>query len=172
MNFEDMRVDALQCTDDGCQEKGTLVLHKEVLKRHTDKSQYVLVAQFDKLVKSSVLRPEFVFSGLNRALFNDDNADDDNNKLIYVSNPRFDYIWKGDKFSGYGYAGDTEKIEKPKNCVFTVIVSKNKRHKGEYGDVFGFIEEWSWCYSESSGKKPVDWIDRYGKLIYNKLNLI
>lgn len=168
MDFDtnDITVNAL-CPNNNRQENGKLVLHKETLKRYVDKRQFHMVAQFDRLVKYSVLHPEFVFSGLERRLFNDDETDGDNNKLIYISNPRSDYVWRGDKFDG-----EIIKETKPRNCVFTVIVSINKRHKTNYPDAFGFIDEWSWCDSEESGKKPVNWIDRYDKLIYNKISLI
>lgn len=159
----DIKIDALEYSSEYGKRNGKLVLNKEILKRLTDKRQKHVYAQFEKLVKPAVRDPEFIFLGLERALYNDNSLEGDNEKLVYVFSPRFDYVWKGSKFDG-----SIERIKKPNNCVFTVIVSKNNLHKDEYKDVFGFIEEWNWCDSESHGKKPVSWIDRYGKLFFDK----
>lgn len=144
---------------------GKLVLYKEVLRRHIDKGQFHLLAQCYKLVKPAVLYPEFIFSGLNRPLYNDENTHNDREKLIYITSLNADYIWKG------GKNGKEEKVKKPKNCIFTVIVSINNKHKGDYSNIFGFIEKWSWCEQEIDGK-PINWIDRYDKLIFEKLKIV
>lgn len=170
----DIVIDALECLEDGTTTNGKLVLHKDILERATNKGHFHIIAQFEKLVKQSVLKPEFIFLGLERGLFNDDNSSGDSEKLVYVSDPEFDYIWKGGKFGANKDIDTTygaERETKPNNCVFTVIVSKNKQHKDEYRGVFGFIEEWSWCDSESQGKKPVDWIDRYDRLLFERSKL-
>lgn len=159
----DITVEALECLENGKTQTGKLIIHKDTLRRLSDKGHNNIYAQFDRLVSRAMLNPEFIFLGLERPLFNDDKLDGDHEKLIYVFSPRFDYIWEGHKSDG-GIA----RVAKPKNCIFTVIVSKNKRHQGQYNDIFGFIEEWCWCGRESQGKKPVGWIDRYGRIIFEK----
>lgn len=157
----DITVKALECLENGNTQDGKLVIHKNILRRLS--KQNSVYAQFERLVVKALKNPDFIFLGLERGLFNDDNLEGDNEKLIYVFSPRFDYVWKGDKSDG-----TIEKEVKPKGCIFTVIVSKNKKHKSQYKDIFGFIEEWNWCDKESQGKKPVGWIDRYDKLIFEK----
>lgn len=162
-HITDISVPALECFDNDTQNEGGLILHANTLKRIVNKGQSNLFAEFQKLVKPCVAKPIFVFKGLQRPLFSDDDSNCDDQKFVYVSNPRFDFIWKGGKFHG-----NVQRSTKPVNCVFTVIVSKNILHREKYPHTFGFIEEWCWCYKETGTNKPVNWIDRYITEVYDK----
>jgi len=121
------------------------------------------IAQFERMVAPGLILSRHIFKGLNRGLYCDDDPSGDKLKLIYTRTPSADYEWSG------GAQGRSVKRNAPRGKVFSVIVSPNNKHGGDFPKIAGWVDRWSWILEDSAlAEAPTNWVDRYDKRLWTR----
>jgi hypothetical protein len=152
---------------DGQVTDGLFAIRASVVDFMADRGLGTKFVQFYNLVMPQLIDAKYIFQGLRRRLYNDDQQDGDKEKLIYTWRPKKDYHWEREE----GKPGKCVTLDARPGFVFAVIASPNLRAGPEYKDVACFIEAWNWLEEDSASPgAPVEWVDRYDQRLWMRAN--
>ena len=138
-----------------------LGIRVETFRRHVAWGMKTPMAQYYGIVQEGLLGVEHIFRGLNRDLSFGDDMNADENVLVYVWRPEYDYEW-----IGAPYGGIPEEKNPPDGKVFVVLAREEETN--DYG-VVGSIERWNWVREDPERSLlPVRAKQRYGKAMWSK----
>ncbi len=119
------------------------------------------IAQAYGIIVNGMIMARHIFKGLKRGVCDGSEDNQGPNKLIYSWLPKFDYVWRGDPFTG-----KIEPVAAPQGKVFVVIVSPNSDINAEN---VGWIERWNWVDQDKEVKEaPIGFKHRYDGNIWTR----
>lgn len=136
-----------------------LGVRRETFARLIHRHRRTMIAQYYGNVRQLHMAAH-VFRGVNRDLMFGDNADGDQDILIYSWKPQHEFLWIGGAFNGTAVP-----VPAPQGRVFVVLARKLPAPDGEVGAT---ALHWNWVEEGKDPEAPVDWQERYTERLWSK----